>query len=206
MKNVMFISAVLVLSSGITHAGDGERLLNRFLTDTSSMSASFRQTLMSDDGFVMQESSGQFFLERPGKFRWNYSQPYEQQIVSDGKQVYLYDVDLQQVTVQKKDVALSNTPMALMEGKVQLSQSYDVVEMDNKDGVYRLKLNSKKADSDFNGIVVGVDKTGLRFLQLKDQFDQVTDIVFADLKTNRSLQPGLFEFVAPQGVDVFGGS
>jgi outer membrane lipoprotein carrier protein len=202
--NLLFVIAMM-MTFGV-FAGEGEKLLDRFLSDTNTMSASFRQTLMSDNGFVMQESSGKFYLQRPGKFRWDYTQPYEQQIVSDGEKIFIYDVDLEQVTVQQQNNALSNTPMALMQGKVQLAESFDVEEMDNKDGVYRLKLNSKKADGDFNGIVVGVDKNGLRFLQLKDQFDQTTDIVFEDLQSNNRLQSSLFEFEPPPGVDVFGGS
>ena len=200
----LMVVALLMPLRGI--AGEGEQLLERFLSQTRTLSAAFQQTLRADDGFVMQQSEGRFYLARPGKFRWDYEKPYQQQIVSDGDRVYIYDVDLQQVTVQKQDAALSNTPMALMQDKATLSDTYNVQELDSRDGVYRLKLTSKKGDGDFNGIVVGVDKTGLRFLQLKDQFNQVTDIVFDALQTNPNLQSGLFEFTPPDGVDVFGGS
>ncbi len=186
-------------------AGEGERLLERFLSQTRTLSAAFQQTLRADDGFVMQQSEGRFYLARPGRFRWDYEKPYQQQIVSDGDRVYIYDVDLQQVTVQQQNAALSNTPMALMQDKATLTDAYKVQELDSRDGVYRLKLVSKKGDGDFNGIVVGVDQTGLRFLQLKDQFNQVTDIVFDALQTNPKLQSGLFEFTPPEGVDVFSG-
>ena len=72
-------------------------------------------------------------------------------------------------------------------------------------GIYRLKLKSKTGDSDFAEIIVGIDATGLRFLQLHDQFEQVTDIVFSDIETNKKLSPEIFRFVPPEGVDVFGG-
>lgn len=202
--NVMcWLLALLPAMNAI--AGEGEKLLDKFLSETKSMSANFRQTLLSEDGFVMQESSGKFYLQRPGKFRWDYVQPYAQQIISDGEKVYVYDVDLQQVSVQKQQAALSNTPMALIEGRMRLAESFDVEELDNKNGIYRLKLVSKSKDTDFSGIVVGVDKTGLRFMQMKDQFEQMTDIVFDGLQLNTSLQPTLFNFEPPEGVDVFGG-
>ncbi len=199
----LMLTVLLMPLRGV--AGEGERLLERFLSQTRTLSAAFQQTLRADDGFVMQQSEGRFYLARPGKFRWDYEKPYQQQIVSDGDKVYIYDVDLQQVTVQQQNAALSNTPMALMQDKATLTDAYNVQELDSRDGVYRLKLISKKDDGDFNGIVVGVDKTGLRFLQLKDQFNQVTDIVFDALQTNPKLQSGLFEFTPPEGVDVFSG-
>lgn len=188
------------------YAGEGERFLDKFLTQTKTMSADFAQTLRTDDGEVLQETSGKFYLDRPGKFRWNYAEPYEQEIVSDGESVWIYDVELQQVTVQKRSVSLSNTPMALMEGKLKLAEVYTVHELDHRDGIYRLKLTSKSSDADFSELVVGVDKTGLRFMQLRDQFEQTTDIVFDNLKSNVSLAKELFEFIPPEGADVFGGS
>ncbi len=186
-------------------AGEGEKLLIRFLDDTRSLSARFQQTLRSDDGFVMQQSSGRFYLQRPGKFRWDYTQPYAQQIISDGDKVYVYDVDLQQVTVQSQQNAAQNTPMALMQNRRKLTEVFDVQELDQRDGVYRLKLTSRKPQAEFGSIIVGVDRNGLRFLQLKDPFDQLTDIVFDDIQTNPALRAELFEFQPPAGVDVFDG-
>jgi outer membrane lipoprotein carrier protein len=194
-----------VLSISPTSAGEGSRLLDKFLSDTQSMSASFAQTLQTQEGEVLKESSGQFYLQRPGKFRWDYVKPYEQQIVSDGKNIWIYDVDLQQVTVQKQDTGLSNTPMALLQGKFEMTQAFDVRELDERDGIFRLELLAKNNDTDFKGIVVGVDSKGLRFMQLRDQFDQTTDIVFDQLKSNPKLKASLFDFVPPAGVDVFGG-
>ena len=202
---INYLLLTLLMSPLPLLAGEGAQLLDKFLSQTRTLSAAFQQTLRADDGFVMQQSEGRFYLARPGRFRWDYEKPYQQQIVSDGDKVYIYDVDLQQVTVQQQSAALSNTPMALMQDKAALADTYTVQELDNRDGVYRLKLTSKKGDGDFNSIVVGVDKTGLRFLQLKDQFNQVTDIVFDALQTNPKLQSGLFEFTPPEGVDVFSG-
>ena len=109
------------------------------------------------------------------------------------------------MTVQKQDAGLPTTPMALLQDSASLYQSYSVVPLDHRDGVYRLKLLSNSGESDFGEIVVGVDKQGLRFMQLHDQFEQVTDIIFSNIKTNTVLDDALFHFVPPEGVDVFGG-
>ena len=181
-------------------------MLERFLSQSKTMSANFVQTLRADDNEVLQESKGHFYLNRPGKFRWNYSTPYQQEIVSDGEHVWVYDVDLKQVTVQKQSASSNNTPMALMEGTLKLKQAYDVSELDHRDGIYRLKLSSKSKDVDFSELIVGVDEQGLQFMQLRDQFEQTTDIVFGELELNKKLASDLFEFTPPEGVDVYGGS
>ena len=202
--NSIFLSALIFPISVL--AGEGELLLERFLSQSKTMSADFVQTLRADDNEVLQESKGHFYLNRPGKFRWNYMTPYQQEIVSDGEQVWVYDVDLKQVTVQKQSTSTSNTPMALMEGKLKLKQAYDVSELDHRDGIYRLKLSSKSKDVDFSELIVGVDEQGLQFMQLRDQFEQTTDIVFGELELNKKLASDLFEFTPPEGVDVYGGS
>lgn len=206
--NLIKITAVsiLIMFSGLVHAGEGERLLDRFLSDTKTMTANFEQTLTAQTGDIIKKSSGKFYLQRPGKFRWDYAQPYEQQIVSDGKHIWIYDVDLQQVTVQKQNASNNATPMALVDGRMKLKEAFNVRELDNRNGVYRLVLSSKKPNSDFKDVVVGLDKTGLRFLQLHDHFDQTTDIVFTDLQVNIKLKQSLFNFTPPEGTDVFGGN
>lgn len=201
------LTFLFVLALPVTvMAGEGERLLEHFLTQSKTMSADFVQTLRADDNEVLQESKGHFYLNRPGKFRWNYTTPYEQEIVSDGEQVWIFDVDLKQVTVQNKSVSLNNTPMALMEGKLKLKEAYDVSELDHRDGIYRLKLSSKTKDADFSELIIGVNKQGLQFMQLRDQFEQTTDIVFVKLELNKKLSSDLFKFTPPEGVDVYGGS
>jgi len=209
---ILFINTFyfLVLISSIAFSSEkqlstGERYLENFLADIQTLQANFQQTLRTHEGEILQQTEGQFYLNRPGKFRWNYKLPYEQEIVSDGERVWIYDVDLQQVTVQRQDVSLPSSPMALLQDSSKLYESFNVVPLDQHEGVYRLKLESKTSASDFAEIVVGLDKSGLRFMQLHDQFEQVTDIIFSDIATNLKLDNKLFNFVPPEGVDVFGG-
>ncbi len=187
-------------------ASTGKVYLENFLADTNTLQADFKQTLRSYDGEILQTSSGRFYLNRPGKFRWDYMTPYAQEIVSDGERLWIYDVDLEQVTVQKKVKGLSATPMALLESSLKLHEKFSIEELDNHEGIYRLKLSSRSGESDFGEIVVGLDMHGLRFLQLHDQFEQVTDIVFEKMQTNGELAAELFQFKPPPGVDIFGGS
>ena len=183
----------------------GESYLENFLASTQTLQAAFQQTLRAQDGEIIQQSEGEFYLQRPGKFRWNYQSPYEQEIVSDGKQIWIYDVELQQVTVQKESAGLPATPMSLLKDSSTLHKNFKVSPIDDKNGVYRLKLVSRGNESDFGEIVVGLDDKGLRFMQLHDQFEQVTDIVFSDIHSNKKLAKEIFEFIPPEGVDVFGG-
>lgn len=200
---ILFIIAILFSSTSV--AGEGRVLLDRFLTETNTMSANFTQILMGSDGRLLQESSGEFYLQRPGKFRWNYAQPYPQEIVSDGEHVWIYDIDLEQVTVQKQASSLNNTPMALIESRENLESAFEIVERGEDAGLQRVELINKKADSDFSRILLGLDKQGLRFLQLLDQFEQTTHIRFTNIKSNPKLDAGIFKFTPPEGVDVFGG-
>ena len=202
---LLYFACTAPLLAEADKPSQGEIYLEKFLSKTRTLQADFNQTLRTHDGEVLQQSEGQFYLNRPGKFRWNYSAPYEQIIVSDGKRIWIYDVDLQQVTVQKQEAGLPTTPMALLEDSFKLHQSFHVSPLDEHKGVYRLKLVSKTKESDFGEIVVGLDESGLRFMQLHDQFEQVTDIVFSNIDTNKKLADKLFQFIPPEGVDVFGG-
>ncbi len=213
MKIKSLLIAVVLLffaTSGIVFAEDkklstGEVYLEKFLAKTQTLEANFQQTLRTHKGEVLQQTEGKFYLNRPGKFRWNYKTPYEQVIVSDGERIWIYDVDLEQVTVQTQSAGLPSSPMALLQDSAKLYQSFNVSPLDEHDGVYRLKLESKTSESDFTEIIVGVDAKSLRFMQLHDQFEQVTDIVFSDIETNKDLAKEIFEFIPPEGVDVFGG-
>jgi len=210
MKKITLTLFVVLISISLSALAQdklstGERYLEAFLENTKSFEADFQQTLRTYNGEVLQQTEGVFYLSRPGKFRWNYRTPYEQIIVSDGKRIWIYDVDLQQVTVQKQDQTLPGTPMALLEDSSSLHQNFDVIPLDESDGVYRLKLSAKTKQADFAEIVVGMDADGLRFMQLHDQFEQVTDIVFSNSVSNEKLAKEIFEFIPPEGVDVFGG-
>jgi outer membrane lipoprotein carrier protein len=181
-------------------------LLDRFLTETQTMTANFKQTLKASDGKLLQESAGEFYLQRPGRFRWNYTEPYPQEIVSDGENVWIFDIDLEQVTVQKQGQGRNNTPMALLQNRQKLEDAFEIHERGFESGLHQIELLNKKDDADFDRVMIGLDEKGLRFLQLHDQFEQTTYIYFSELRSNPELDGSIFEFIPPEGVDVFGGS
>lgn len=203
---IIFLSVLYLVITVNAYAGEGRVLLDRFLTETQTMSANFKQTLKSSDGRLLQESTGVFYLQRPGKFRWNYTQPYPQEIVSDGERVWVFDVDLEQVTVQKQGAGQSNTPMALLQNRKKLEDAFEIHERGSDSGLHRIELINRQADADFDRVMLGLDDKGLRFLQLHDQFEQTTVILFTELQSNPELDAELFVFTPPEGVDVFGGS
>lgn len=186
-------------------AGDGQDLLRRFLENTQTMQAQFRQTLKSSDGVLLQESDGDFYLQRPRKFRWNYNGPFEQQIVSDGDNVWIYDVELQQVTLSRADKGGSGTPMALLDSMESLNASFEVFDRGDVDGIHRVELVAKSDDVDFRRAMIGFSTDALHYLELFDQFEQTTLILFSDIRPNATLDAALFDFKPPAGVDVFGG-
>ncbi len=205
MKTNIALILITLFYPAFSIAGEGRILLDKFLTQTNTMSANFKQVLQSSEGNLLQESEGQFYLQRPGKFRWNYTSPYPQEIVSDGDNVWIFDVDLEQVTVQKQASTLNNTPMALIESRENLETAFEIIERGEDAGMQRIELRNRKPDADFSRILLGLDEQGLRYLQLFDQFEQTTYIHFLDLESNPELDAAIFEFTPPEGVDVFGG-
>lgn len=203
--NKILVSIICLVMPVNVLAGEGRELLDKFLTETQTMSADFKQTLKDADGRLLQESAGEFYLKRPGRFRWNYTEPYPQEIVSDGENVWVFDVDLEQVTVQKQGASQNNTPMALLQNRQSLEDAFEIHERGSESGLHRIELVSKNNDVDFGRIMLGLDETGLRFLQLHDQFEQVTLIAFSQLRSNIELDGAIFKFIPPEGVDVFGG-
>lgn len=186
-------------------ADEGQRLLDKFIVGTKTMTADFSQSLRTADGEILQASQGKFYLHKPGKFRWNYTLPYAQEIVSDGENIWIYDVDLQQITVQKQALILSNTPMSLIQDKVSVNAAFDIKTLNESDGIYKLLLTAKTDSSDFKKIILGVNNNGLQSMQFNDQFGQTTKIIFTNVTTNGDIDASVFDFQIPEGADVFGG-
>ena len=194
----------LLLSVSLQAASVTERLHN-FFAEQGSMRADFVQTVQGAAFAQPEESRGAFMLQRPGKFRWDYRQPYQQQIVGDGARLWIYDVDLEQVIVKPMDAALGDTPALLLSGGGNISERFDVGELaDRSDGLLWARLLPRQADTGFKEIRLGFGKKHLQAMELVDGFDQVTRLVFSNIKTGVSLPKDSFQFVPPEGVDVVG--
>lgn len=193
----------LVLFSQTAFA-DGVSSLRDFYSKTSAMRAQFSQVVNDAQGRKIQEVQGTMQLSRPNKFRWDYKKPYEQQIVSDGKQVFLYDVDLQQVTVREFNKTLGASPASLLAGGAAVEQNFDLSNETRQDGLAWVKVLPKEKDSGFDTVYLGFKQNQLQKMELHDSFNHVTHISFNAVERNPSLQSSQFQFTPPKGVDIVG--
>jgi outer membrane lipoprotein carrier protein len=152
----------------------------------------------------VRSAAGKLFLQKPGKFRWDYSQPSEQLILADGKQIWFYDKDLQQANVRDMNASLANTPAVLLSGAGSLSSQFDVTSLPPSDGLEWYQLIPKHTDTDFQLVRIGFRHGDLASMFLADKLNQVTQLTFSNPSRNAKFGPALFTFVPPPGVDVIG--
>ncbi|HHC72089.1 MAG TPA: outer membrane lipoprotein chaperone LolA [Thiotrichales bacterium] len=192
----------LVFTGGTAHAGTAMEALRAFYSGVESLHARFQQTLLDDRGEVVQRASGELWMQRPGRFRWDYQDPYRQLIVGDGTRFWLYDEDLEQVTVKRMDAALGTTPAMVLSGRQPLEENFRIEEAGQRAGVEWVALEPRRNDTDFALMRVGFLEGQLRELELEDRLGQVTRIRILDLERNPDLDPELFTFTPPAGVEV----
>ncbi len=183
---------------------DGVSSLRDFFNHTNTMRAKFSQVVTDTQGRKVQEVEGTMQLQRPNKFRWDYHKPYEQQIISDGKDVFLYDIDLQQVTVRALSHAIGSSPAALLAGGDAVEKSFTLKNAIRKDGLTWVLALPKDKDSGFERVLLGFKSYKLRKMELYDSFNHVTNITFDAVERNPTLQDATFLFTPPKGVDVVG--
>jgi len=195
---------LLLLFLGLPAAANSSGIdaLKTFLTGTNTASARFAQMVLDKDMKMLQQATGTMEFSRPGKFRWEYNKPYEQTIVGDGSRIWIYDKDLNQVTVRRLDRALGSSPAALLAGKNEIEQNYTLSNIGNQEGLDWVEAVPKTQDTAFERVRLGFGKAGLEAMELRDQFGQVTVIKFADLERNPKLPPDTFQFTPPKGADV----
>ena len=179
--------------------------VEKFMSGLGSWSADFQQTIDDGHGNVLRSAAGRLYLQRPGKFRWDYSQPSEQLILANGKEIWFYDKDLSQANVRDMDTSLASTPASLLSGSASVSTQFTVTTLPANNGLQWFQLVPKHADTDFQLVRIGFDKGGeLRSMFLADKLNQITQLTFSNSKRNATLAPDLFTFVPPPGVDVIG--
>lgn len=199
-----FIVAVLFVYSTTIYAGDARQKLQAFLDQTNSMQATFTQTLDDHLGIQLQTSSGTFVLKRPGRFLWDYKTPYAQKIISNGEKVWIYDSELEQVSIKKYNQVLTGAPVILLDQRKKLDIDFIVVEQGAHSGQYWLSLQPRTSEKDFKQIEIGMLDNKLKTMKLIDNFDQTTTLIFSQLEINPQLDNALFDFIPPSGTDVVG--
>lgn len=185
-------------------ADAGEALVDDFLRNVTTMQARFTQSLIDAGGAVVEMSEGHLVIERPDRFRWTYSEPYEQWLVADGRNIWSYDVDLAQVTVKPQVDALSNTPALLLGGASEALEQFrfDGSVVANETTWVRMRPMDKS--SGFDRVELGFVDEQLSRMVFFDNLEQTTDVAFFDVHINEPVDTTQFEFVVPDDVDLVG--
>lgn len=200
---VLFFTLFASLNTPV-FAQSAEQQLNDALAGMDNLTADFKQTVFDDNKQVVQQSSGNLAIQRPGKFAWIYTTPYEQQIIADGEELWVYDVELDQVTVKPMKTGLASAPIMILMRKNDISTEFEISEVGQRKFLYWIELKPKSQDIDYTSVFIGLEDGAVKAMELRDKFGQSTQIVFENLRLNVVHNPATFKFVPPEGVDVFG--
>jgi chaperone LolA len=198
-----FIVACALALPLIAHAGGVDRL-KAFIAGAKTAEADFTQTVADKSGRVTQQASGKMAFARPGKFRWDYRAPYEQVIVGDGSRLWLYDVDLEQVTVKPLGDVIAGTPAALLAGDNAIEKYFSLKSAGEGGGLEWLEATPKNKDTTFERIRMGFKGDTLVEMELFDHFGQRTTLRLSNFARNPVIAPSRFSFTPPQGADIIG--
>ena len=194
----------VALSASAANPPTGVDSLRRFFNEVNSISARFNQVVRDESGSAIQESSGTLWIQRPNKFRWDYVAPYKQQIVADGKRIWVYDPGLQQVSVRPLTNGLGGTPAMLLAGKGRLEDNFKIKSLDAQDNLEWVQLTPRHKDSGYEDIRIGFANGKMRVLEMVDGFGHTTRVTFEAPRENARIEAERFSFTPPEGVDVVG--
>ncbi len=196
------VLAALVVSAG-AHASSLERF-QVYVRTTQAARADFEQKVYDRNSKLVQQSRGSFVFLRPGKFRWIYAKPYPQLIVGDGERVWIYDEDLNQVTVRRLERALGSTPAALLAGASDVEKAFELSDAGDKEGLAWLEARPREREAGFERVRLGLGVAGVEAMELVDHFGQTTVLRFSGIVRNPRLDGSEFRFTPPKGADVLG--
>ena len=205
MKRIFLFLLLAVLSLPLSaEPAGGVARMHAFLEDVHTLKADFTQVVLDSNLKQVKQSTGTLTIKRPGRFRWDYSKPNPEVIVADGKRLWLYDVDLQQVTVKPLNDTLAASPAVLLSGSNDVEKSFSVEDQGEKDGLAWVDLKPKVKDTDFEDVKLGFRGEDVSVMELKDNLGSTTRITFDRLQRNLEVADGVFKFTPPKGADVIG--
>lgn len=191
---------VLAAAAAVAHA-DGISALQQFVTEVKSGRANFTQTVTAPDGKRKKTTTGTFEFQRPNQFRFAYGKPSEQLIVADGKQVWIYDPDLQQASVRAMDQALGATPVSLLAGG-DLGKDFTLKALPAANGLDWVQATPKRTDNTLQSLKLGFKGRDLSALEIVDGFGQQSVMQFSAVEPNAKVAPERFRFTPPPGTDI----
>jgi len=204
IKKIIPLLLLPLLLAAQAASADGMASVKAFYEQTKSVRANFHQVVTDKQGRKVQEVDGEMQLLRPNKFRWDYHKPYEQQIISDGNQVWLYDTELAQVTVRSLDKSIGSSPAALLAGGAAIDKTFKLANAFRKDSLEWVSATPNDKESGFDKILMGFNGNKIQEMSLIDSFGHTTKIVFTQVEVNPVLEDKNFLFKTPKGVDVVG--
>jgi len=198
---VFFIGLAL---SGLVQAQTARDQLDRFSEGLETLYANFDQRVVGPDGITQDSSSGKVWLSRPHLFRWEYGGEFPELVVADGKNVWIYDEVLEQVTVKDQELAAVDSPLSVLTDPGRLDEEFDVSEAGETDEWQLLELRPKNSEADFDRILLGLRDDSLQLMVVEDAFGLRTEITFLLLQRNPQIDAELFTFEPPESADVIG--
>lgn len=202
---LLLVLQVLVLCPHVAFAADSVARVDAYLVSLKTLTAAFVQVVQDKQGQVTERATGTLTVSRPNRFRWDYREPYAQTIVADGKKLWLYDPDLEQVTVRSLEHGLGATPAMLLSGSGKVGDAFAAGPVDQQQHWTWCRLVPKQQGSDFERVSLGFDgRNELAAMELVDKLGQTTTIEFSLVKRGAALSDALFRFVPPPGADVIG--
>lgn len=202
----MRLFGLLLLASLATplQAGEARQRLDAFSEGVGGLAAQFEQQVFDSAGGLRESSSGELALARPNRFRWEYLEPFPQLIVADGERVWIFDPDLEQVTVRLQDEEEQRSPLSVLLDLSDLDRLYGVSELPRRDGLLWLALSPREAEPAFREVRLGLDAEGLARMELEDLLGQRTVMRFSGWVRNPPFTADAFRFTPPPGADVVG--
>ena len=196
------LASLLMLIQGSVSAGPGREALDAFLDNLTTLQATFEQSVLDTENSSTGQMHGLFLLNRPGKFRWDYVSPRKQVILADGRDVWIIEEELKQVTRHLQRWALKGTPAAFLAMDESVETDFEVVEIGERLGMQWLELIPKDAESDLNRVLLAFSGPELKHMELNDKFGQISRFSFFDVQRNVPIDPNLFVYEGQDDWDV----
>ena len=201
----MLLGVMLAAPGGAFAANDNAvARMQAFLRQVHSLKADFTQVVLDANLQTVKQSSGTLALKRPNRFRWDYAAPNREIIDADGTRVWMYDVELQQVTVKPLTGTLAASPAVLLAGSNDVQQNFIVKSLGVENNLEWVGVTPKVKDTDFDSVKLGFRGNLVAVMELKDALGNLTRITFSHVQVNPELPDSLFMFTPPPGADVIG--
>lgn len=201
---IVVVSALVLPFGAQAAQSSAVQEMRAFLNRVHSLKADFTQVVLDANLQTVKQSSGTLAIKRPNRFRWDYAAPNQEIIDADGTRVWMYDVELQQVTVKPLTGTLAASPAVLLAGSNDVQQNFTVRDLGSENGLEWVGIIPKVSDTDFDNVRLGFRGDMIEVMELKDALGNLTRITFSHVRVNPSLPDSLFQFTPPAGADVIG--